>query len=54
MTKPAVQARFHSVFSEVKQITYRKSRPALTAIAIAIPVVLGLLLVAGIIAADME
>jgi hypothetical protein len=40
--------------SEVKQITYRKSRPALTAIAIAIPVVLGLLLVAGIIAADME
>lgn len=38
--------------SEVKQITYRKPNPALTAIAIAIPVVLGLILVAGIIYAN--
>ncbi len=42
------------LLSEVKQITYRKSRPALTAIAIALPLVLGLVLLAGIISADME
>ena len=37
---------------EVKQITYRKPNRALTAVAIAIPVVLGLILVAGIIYTD--